>query len=63
MIEDKQILVTEPRMAKMLGLSVPYMIKLRKLRKIPYLKIGESVRYDPRKVEKALERFTIEEEI
>ena len=47
----------------MLGISVPYIIKLRRLRKIPYLKIGTSVRYDPDKVKEMLDKFTIEEEV
>jgi len=48
-------------MAKMLGISVPYMIKLRRLRKIPYLNIGKSVRYDPHEVTIALQKFAVEE--
>ena len=47
MVEHTQLLVREATMAKMLNISVPYMIKLRRLRKVPYLKIGKSVRYDP----------------
>jgi excisionase family DNA binding protein len=63
MIEHKQILIREAAMAKLLGISVPYIIKLRRLRKIPYFKIGKSVRYNPHEVEKALEKFTVAEEI
>jgi len=62
MIKHNQILIREAAMAKMLGISVPYMIKLRRLRKVPYFKIGKSVRYDPHEVTMALEKFGVREE-
>jgi hypothetical protein len=62
MSEYKQILVNEETMAKMLGISKPYLIKLRYARQVPCLKIGRSVRYDPHEVVIALEKFAVREE-
>jgi excisionase family DNA binding protein len=50
-------------MAKMLGISVPFLIKLRRQKRIPYYKIGEAVRYEPRKMKEVIEKFAVEEEI
>ena len=67
MKEYQQLLVDEKTMAKMLSISWQFLVKLRRLRKVPYYKIGSphqgSVRYDPRKVEQALQKFAIEEEV
>ena len=49
-------------MARMLGISKAYLIKLRYARKVPCLKIGRSVRYDPHEVVIALEKFAVREE-
>ena len=63
MIEHKSILVREADMAKLLGISTPYMIKLRNLRKVPFLQIGKSVRYDPYRVKEVLQKYAVEEEV
>ena len=61
MSEFKQILVNEKDMAKMLGISQVFLIKLRRQKRVPYFKIGEAVRYDPHEVIIALEKFAVKE--
>lgn len=61
MIQHKQLLVREGTMAQMLGISKAYLIKLRYARKVPCLKIGRAVRYDPHEVVIALEKFAVRE--
>ena len=66
-MEAKPKLVTEPVMAEMINVSTFFLMKLRRQRKIPYYKLGGKiqgcVRYDPVKVQQALDKcFEIEEE-
>ncbi len=54
-------LLTTPELGDAISLSERSIQYLQKRRAIPYIKIGRSVRFRLRDVEKALERFTVRE--
>jgi excisionase family DNA binding protein len=49
-------LITEAELCKFLGVSAPTLIRWRKKRKIPFIRIGTCVRYNLVAVLKKLER-------
>lgn len=53
-------LIDETRMAKLLGCHPRTLLRLRREGKLPYLKVGERVRYDAEAVFAALPHFRME---
>ena len=49
-------IITPDELCKRLGLSIGTLIRYRKKRKIPWLEVGSSIRYDFEKVCQALEK-------
>ena len=49
-----QKLITEKELCQYLGISLPTAIRYRQKRKIPFVKIGSSIRYNVEEVLKAL---------
>lgn len=54
--EIKRLALTIDECAKAIGMSPRYVAKLVQLGRIPYLKLGRSVRFLPGDIEKWLER-------
>lgn len=57
----QKTLLTRNEQAEALSISWRHLENLRKARLIPFVKLGRSIRYDPRKVAEAIERnLTVE---
>ncbi len=55
-------LITVPILADWLGVSQYTIFRWVRLKKLPYVKLGRAVRFDPRAVEEFIEGCTIEKE-
>jgi excisionase family DNA binding protein len=54
-------LLTEKEQAAQLNCSLRHLINLRNRRKIPFIRLGRSVQFDPDAVARALEKLSINE--
>jgi hypothetical protein len=54
-------LLKEKQQAQELNCSLRHLINLRRKRLIPFIRLGQTIRYDPVAVEKALEKLTVKE--
>jgi hypothetical protein len=54
-------LLTEKQQAASLQVCTRHLINLRHKRLIPYVQLGKSIRYDPKAVERALKKLSVEE--
>ena len=66
-VSDKKLENIQPgylnrqQIAKFLGVSVRTISNMIRQRRIPFIKFGGTVRFDPVKVRKALEKYAIHE--
>lgn len=66
-VSDKKLENIQPgylnrqQIAKFLGVSVRTISNMIRQRRIPFIKFGGTVRFDPVKVRKALEKYEIQE--
>ena len=52
-------LIDVPTAAKFLGLSVHTLYKMVSQRRIPYIKVGSRVKFDPRKLDEWIKQRTV----
>jgi hypothetical protein len=55
------LLVDEKTQARLLRISHHHLVNLRNRRAHSFVKLGKSIRYNPDRVAKALEKLTVEE--
>ena len=66
-LSDNKSVIIQPgylnrvQIAMFLGVSVRIIINMIRQRRIPFIKFGGTVRFDPIKVRKALEKYEIQE--
>ena len=54
-------LLKEKQQAKELNCSLRHLINLRQKRLIPFIRLGQAIRYNPEDVQRALAKLTVKE--
>ena len=54
-------LLRDKELAAELNISVRHVINLRQRRKIPFIRLGKSIRFDPAAVNRALQKLSVTE--